>query len=75
MGIKNKPFLYVISIIVAFGSFVFGYSLVCISMMSDNIQKANPVNEKEFHFQLSLITTLLPLGAFLGICNIIYALF
>jgi hypothetical protein len=43
MRIKNKTFLYAISVVIAFGSFVFGYALVCISMMSDNIQAAAPV--------------------------------
>ena len=43
MRIKNKTFLYAISVIIAFGSFVFGYALVCISMMSDNIQAAATV--------------------------------
>ena len=66
MGVKNKDFLYLVSVIVAFGSFVFGYALVSISMMSDQLHKAHPIGDSEFVFQLSLITTLLPLGAFLG---------
>ena len=40
MKIKNKDFLYLISAIIAFGSFIFGYSLVCISMMADKIQNS-----------------------------------
>jgi hypothetical protein len=75
MAIKNKSFLYAISIVIAFGSFVFGYALVCISMMSDNLQAAHPIEPKEFVFQLSLITTLLPLGAFLGNYSLIHAPF
>jgi hypothetical protein len=74
MGVKNKALLYAFSIVIAFGSFVFGYALVCISMMADNIQTAHPIDAHEFDFQLSLITTLLPLGAFLGTFNFTYAL-
>lgn len=70
MAVKNKDFLYLVSVIIAFGSFVFGYALVCISMMSDQLHKAHPITDSEFVFQLSLITTLLPLGAFLGICTL-----
>jgi hypothetical protein len=39
MGIKNRSFLFAISIVISFGSFVFGYALVSISMMSDSIQE------------------------------------
>jgi heme/copper-type cytochrome/quinol oxidase subunit 3 len=66
MKIKNKDFLYLISAIIAFGSFIFGYSLVCISMMADKIQLEHNLSGREFDWQLSFITTLMPLGAFIG---------
>lgn len=66
MKVKNTLYLYVITIVVAFGSFVCGYSLVCISMISNTIHKHHPMSPSQFDYQLSLITTLLPLGAILG---------
>lgn len=66
MRVKNKFYLYLIGIIISFGSFVFGYSLVCISIKADEINQIQPMKNGEMDFQLSLITTLLPLGAFIG---------
>ena len=40
MQVKNTFLLYTMSVVVAFGSFVFGYALVCISMMADTIQES-----------------------------------
>ena len=66
MRLKNQPLMYFFTVTIAFGSFIFGYSLVCISMMSDHIHKANPMTDPQFDVQLSTITTLLPFGAFIG---------
>jgi len=67
MQVKNTLSLYAVSVVVAFGSFVFGYVLVCISMMAcDPIKEIQQIKASKFDYQLTLITTLLPLGAFLG---------
>jgi len=66
MRVINKYLIFIVSTSVAFGAFVFGYSLVAISMMADFIFQTNAVTADQQHYQLSIITTLLPLGAFLG---------
>lgn len=43
MRVKNTWLLYLSAVVVAFGSFVFGYALVCTSMMSGNILQAHPM--------------------------------
>ncbi len=75
MKLINKHILLAISVLLCFGNFVFGYSLVSISMMADSIALENNLNGPEKDYELSIITTLLPLGAFLGIQNIIQACF
>jgi len=45
MRLKNLPLFYGITIVIAFGAFVFGYSLVSISMMSDMILANLPMSE------------------------------
>lgn len=67
MKVKNTLYLYVIGVIISFGSFVFGYSLVCISMKASEINNIPSMKSGDIDFELSLITTLLPLGAFIGI--------
>ena len=67
MQLKNAGLMYLWAVAVSLGAFIFGYSLVCISMMADRIHEANPMPNDQFTVQLSTITTLLPLGAFLGI--------
>ena len=66
MKVINKHVLITISFLVSFGNFVFGYSLVAISMMADQIAHHNSLNGPDKNYQLSIITTLLPIGAFLG---------
>ncbi len=66
MIVQNKHILITVSAFVAFGSFVFGYSLVAMSMMSEVISQSNSLTADQKDYQLSIITTLLPLGAFLG---------
>lgn len=66
MKVINKHVLITISFLVSFGNFVFGYSLVAISMMADQIAHHNSLNGPDKDYQLSIITTLLPIGAFLG---------
>jgi len=66
MRIINKHIIFLVSIGISFGSFVFGYSLVAISMMADIIFQNNSVSEEDKHYQLAIITTLLPIGGFLG---------
>lgn len=66
MRVINKHLLIFISFLVSFGNFIFGYSLVSISMMEDPITRENSLNGPERDYQLSIITTLLPLGAFLA---------
>ena len=66
MRFINKTLLIIVSLFVALGAFIFGYSLCSISMMAENITQHNKLSEEDKHFQLSVITTLLPFGAFLG---------
>ena len=66
MRFINKPLLIIVAVFVALGAFIFGYSLCSISMMADTIAYHNKLTSEEKHFQLSVITTLLPFGAFLG---------
>jgi hypothetical protein len=73
MQVKNTLLLYTMAVVVAFGSFVFGYALVCISMMAEIIEASHQMTTSEFDYQLSLITTLLPLGAFIGKVVVIQA--
>lgn len=66
MQVKNKPLIFLLSVVVSFGSFVFGYSLVCISMLETPIQLYNRLGDSEIDYWLSILTTALPLGAILG---------
>ena len=66
MRIINKHLIIIISIFITFGAFVFGYSLVSMSMKAEVISETNALTSSERDYQLSIITTLLPLGAFIG---------
>ena len=59
------------AVVVAFGSFVFGYQLVCMSIMADQIKASYPIPPERFEITLSILTTLLPIGAFIGNFNLI----
>lgn len=66
MRVINKHLILLVSFLVSFGNFIFGYSLVAISMMEEPIATENSLNGPERDYQLSIITTLLPLGGFLA---------
>lgn len=50
MRLKNQPIAYLMSIIISFGSFIFGYSLVCISLMKDQIAYIFKIDEEELDY-------------------------
>ena len=47
MQIINKPLLFTVSSLISLGSFVFGYSLVSISMMASYLADYNHLTQSE----------------------------
>lgn len=43
MQVKNTIYLYLVGLIISFGSFVFGYSIVCMSIKADSISAIQPM--------------------------------
>lgn len=63
---RNPIIVYAVALGISAGAFVMGYSLVCLSMLQQEIAKANGLSTEESTNYLSLLTTALPLGAILG---------
>ena len=59
---KNELLMYIFSFVVVMGSFVMGYSLVCLTMLERQITLKNNLTSEEQPIYLSIATTTFPLG-------------